>query len=124
MSADAAPPPAELWVVRNARGGPYDFSRDMREQQGWQEHAAFMNGLVDAGFVLLGGPLQGDRETLLICSAASEGDVRERLARDPWASSGMVVVKKVERWTIALSPPAIDDILADAPGQPSSASTA
>ena len=29
--------------------------RDMREQDGWDEHAKFMDGLVDEGFILLGG---------------------------------------------------------------------
>ena len=55
----------------------------MREQDAWDEHAAFMDGLVEDGFVLLGGPLGADR-ALLIVDAASEEAVRERLARDPW----------------------------------------
>ena len=115
MSASAPPPPAELWVVCNARGGPYDFSRGMNQQSGWKDHAAFMNALVDDGFVLLGGPLQGDREALLICSAPSEDAVRKRLAEDPWAPIGMLAVKSIERWTIVLSPPAVDDFLANVP---------
>lgn len=44
-----------LWVVRLQRGGPWDCSRDMREQVGWGKHARFMDGLVGAGFILLGG---------------------------------------------------------------------
>jgi len=100
--------------VRLLRTGPYDFSRGMRDQDGWQEHATFMNGLVDVGFVVLGGPV-GDRETLHICAAPSENAVRERFAEDPWAPSGKLVVKSVERWTIVLCPPALDEILATAP---------
>ena len=115
MSAEETPPPADLWVVRLLRSGPYDFSRGMSEQAGWREHATFMNGLVDAGFLLLGGPLEGDRETLHICSASSEEYVRERFAEDPWAPSGKIVVTSVERWTIVLCPPALDAILAEAP---------
>jgi hypothetical protein len=30
----------------------------MREQEGWDEHARFMDALVDDGFVLLGGSLR------------------------------------------------------------------
>jgi len=111
MSSPAVPPPAELFAVRNLRGGPWDWSRGMAEQQGWKEHAAFMNALVDDGFILLGGPLEGGREVLLIIVAASVEAVRERLAQDPWASNGMLSVKQVERWSIAVSPPAIDAIL-------------
>ena len=31
--------PLELYVVRVERGGPWDWSRDLREQPGWDEHA-------------------------------------------------------------------------------------
>jgi uncharacterized protein YciI len=74
----------------------------MRKQAGWDEHARFMDGLVDAGFVLLGGPLEGDRETLHIVEAESEDAIRERLAEDPWAMNGMLRPASIERWTIVL----------------------
>jgi hypothetical protein len=53
-----------FYVVRLERGGPWDWARDMRQQAGWDEHARFLDDLVDAGFILLGGPLEGDRDTL------------------------------------------------------------
>jgi uncharacterized protein YciI len=74
----------------------------MREQEGWEKHARFMDGLVDSGFVLLGGPLEGDREVLLIVDAPSEEAIRERLAEDPWSPNGMLRPASVERWTIVL----------------------
>jgi uncharacterized protein YciI len=92
----------ELWVVRLERGGPWDWSRDLREQDGWDEHAAFMDSLVEDGFILLGGPLEGDRETLHVVRAPSEDSVRARFAEDNWAENGMLSVKTVERWTILL----------------------
>jgi uncharacterized protein YciI len=91
-----------LWVVRLERGGPWDWSRDLREQAGWDEHARFMDGLVDDGFILLGGPLEGDRETLHVVEAPSEEAIRERFAQDNWAANGMLTVQRVERWTILL----------------------
>lgn len=74
----------------------------MREQVGWDEHARFMDGLVEAGFLLLGGPLEGDRETLHVVRAESEGAIRERLAEDPWARNGMLRPVSIERWTVLL----------------------
>ena len=48
-----------LVVVR--RSGPdWDRSKPMEEQSGWDEHAAFMDGLVDDGFIVLGGPLSDE----------------------------------------------------------------
>jgi uncharacterized protein YciI len=74
----------------------------MREQAGWDEHALFMDGLVDTGFILLGGPLEGERDTLHIVEAESEDAIRRRLAEDPWAQNGMLTPASIERWTIVL----------------------
>jgi uncharacterized protein len=99
--ASAEHPPA-LYVARLERGGPWDWSRGMREQDGWGEHARFMNGLVDDGFILLGGPLEGGRETLHVVQAPSGEAVRRRFAEDNWAQNGMLRVQSIERWTILL----------------------
>jgi uncharacterized protein YciI len=96
--------PRELYLVRVERGGPWDWSRDMREQELWTEHAHFMNALVDDGFILLGGPVEGDREAFHVVDAGSDEELRERFAEDPWALNGMLTVTSVERWTILLSP--------------------
>ena len=74
----------------------------MREQAGWDEHARFMDGLTDAGFILLGGPLEGGRDTLHVIEAESEDAIRERLAEDPWARNGMLSPASIERWTVLL----------------------
>ena len=96
--------PRELYLVRVARGGPCDWSRGMREQELWTEHASFMNALVDDGFILLGGPVEGGREAFHVVDAASEEALRARFAEDPWALNEMLTVTSVERWTILLSP--------------------
>jgi uncharacterized protein YciI len=94
----------ELFLVRVERGGPWDWSKDMREQDGWPEHAHFMNSLVDDGLILLGGPLEGGRDAFHVVDAPSGEVLRARFAEDPWAKSGMLTVKSVERWTILLAP--------------------
>jgi len=91
-----------IYAVRLERGGPWDWSRDLREQDGFDEHARFMDSLVDDGFILLGGPLEGGRDVLHVVSAPSEQAVRERLAQDNWAQSGMLTVTSIEAWTILL----------------------
>jgi uncharacterized protein YciI len=90
------------FVLRLERGGPWDWSRDMREQEGWDEHAAFMDGLVDEGHIVLGGPLENERETLHVIQADSEEAVRELFATDPWWVNGMLKPVSIERWTILL----------------------
>jgi hypothetical protein len=48
------------------------WSRDLRDQDGWDEHARFMEWLVADGFIVLGGPLASEREILHGISAPSE----------------------------------------------------
>jgi hypothetical protein len=60
-----------------------------------------MDALVDDGFIVLGGPLADEVRVAHAVRAGSAGEVRERLARDPWSGSHLVV-DSVERWTIRL----------------------
>jgi uncharacterized protein YciI len=89
-----------FFAVRLRRSGPRDWSRDLREQDGWEEHARFVDSLVDEGFVVLGGPLEGGREILHAISSSSEAAVRRRLAEDNRAQNGMLTVTSVEPWTV------------------------
>jgi hypothetical protein len=45
------------FAVRLVHGPGWDPARQIRDQDGWDEHAAFMDGLVDDGFIILGGPV-------------------------------------------------------------------
>ena len=87
-------------VVR--RSGPeWDPSRPLEEQSGWREHAAFMDGLVDRGFIVLGGPLADEMRVVHVVEAESEDAIRATLARDPWSGSHLVV-DAIDPWTIRL----------------------
>jgi hypothetical protein len=69
----------------------------------WQlRPARFMDSLVDEGFIVLGGPLEGGREILHAISASSEEAVRRRLAKDNWAQNGTLTITSVEAWTVLL----------------------
>ena len=91
-----------FFVVRRRRGGPWDWSRDLREQDGWDEHARFMDGLVEEGFILLGGPLEDERFVLHIVEAPSAEAAHERLAADNWTQDGKLETVSVEGWTVLL----------------------
>jgi uncharacterized protein len=94
---------ADYYLVRQAKGAAWDHSRPRREQDGWEEHAVFMDGLVEDGFVVLGGPVgEGDGDdAVLVVEAESEADVRARLGADPWAQE-MLYQRSIEPWTIFL----------------------
>jgi uncharacterized protein YciI len=94
---------ADYYLVRVARGPAWDHSRGRREQEGWDEHAAFMDALTDEGVVVLGGPV-GDvdgEHTVLVVDVESEAAIRARLADDPWANS-LLTIESVEPWSVWL----------------------
>ena len=91
-----------IFAVTLARGGPWDWSRGLREQQGFEPHARFLDALVEDGFILLGGPLALEREVLFVIRAPSEQAVRDRLAEDPWHQNGMLRIESVRSWTLRL----------------------
>ncbi len=91
-----------MFLVVLRRSGPeYDHSKPLEEQSGWLEHAAFMDGLVDDGFIVLGGVLGDELRTAHAVEAASEDEIRERLALDPWSGSHLLV-DSIDPWTIRL----------------------
>ena len=91
-----------MFIVEEVRGGGlWDWSRGFREQELWDEHASFMEALVQDGFVVLGGPLD-ERNVLLAVAAGSEEEVRDRLAADPWVANGMLTIARIRAWTVLL----------------------
>jgi uncharacterized protein YciI len=97
-----------MFLVILHRSGPdYDLSKPLEEQLGWQDHAAFMDQLVDDGFILLGGPLSDEVRTAHAVRASSEDEVRATLARDPWSGSHLVI-DSIDAWTIRLAPEGLD----------------
>jgi catechol 2,3-dioxygenase-like lactoylglutathione lyase family enzyme/uncharacterized protein YciI len=90
------------FAVRLVHGPGWDDSRPIRGQDAWDAHAAFMDGLVDDGFIIVGGPVGDGAETLHVAQARDESEVRRRLAEDPWASSGLLRVGTIEPWALWL----------------------
>jgi len=90
-----------FFVVERRRGPSWDPSQPLEVQSGWADHASFMDGLVDQGVILLGGPLADERRVVLVVDAQSEEDVRAVLQRDPWSGTHLVV-ESVDAWTIRL----------------------
>lgn len=87
-------------VVREF-GSAWDRERPMREQEGWHAHAAFMDGLADEGFIVIGGPLGDEERAMHVVRAADEQEVERRFAEDPWGED-MLRLASVKPWTILL----------------------
>jgi uncharacterized protein YciI len=90
------------FLVMVRRAGPqWNRSLPLEEQSDWDAHAHFMDGLVDAGFIVLGGPLADEERVVHVVEAESEQAVRATLARDPWSETHLVI-DSIDPWTLRL----------------------
>lgn len=96
-----------IFAVTRGAGPAWDPRRDLREQDGWGAHAAFMDALAAEGFVLLAGPLRDGpfHRALLIVRADDEAQVRARLAEDPWPPAVLATLA-IDRWEVLIGAPA------------------
>jgi uncharacterized protein YciI len=92
---------AMFHVVLRRSGPRWDASLPLEQQSDWDAHAAFMDGLVAAGFIVLGGPLADEERVVHAVEAESEDAVRATLARDPWSGTHLLV-DTIDPWTIRL----------------------
>jgi uncharacterized protein YciI len=99
-------PAVSLFAVTREAGPGWTDGKGAFEQPAANDHAAFMSGLADEGFVLFAGPLAGSEHdrirVLLIADAASTTDIDRRLTDDPWARTQRLVTTSVEPWNLLL----------------------
>jgi uncharacterized protein YciI len=61
-----------------------------------------MDGLVEDGFLVVGGPLGDGARTLHLVQGIDEAEVRDRFDADPWAAAGLLQIASVESWALWL----------------------
>jgi uncharacterized protein YciI len=91
-----------MFLVELHRSGPrWDSSLPLEQQSDFAGHAAFMDGLVEQGFIVLGGPLADEFRVVEAIDAESVEAVRATLARDPWSETHLQL-ESITPWTIRL----------------------
>ena len=106
------------FIVVSEQGPTWDPSKPMRDQPFWPEHATFVNGLMDEGFFLLGGPIAGsevdegfspasdpvgdDRlyRTMIVVRASDLAEAVRRVEQDPWVRAGVIERVSIDRWEL------------------------
>jgi uncharacterized protein YciI len=106
------------FVIVSRQGPSWDPSKPMREQPLWTEHATFVNGLLEEGFFLLGGPIAGSDvdesfspasdpvgadglyRTMIVVQAADRSEAVRRVESDPWVRGGVIERVSVDRWEL------------------------
>jgi uncharacterized protein YciI len=91
-----------LFAVIRTRGPAWQDSCPLERQVDWASHASFMNALAKEGFVVLGGPLDGTSDVLLVIRAETPDEIRSQLAEDPWARNDLLRITRITPWTLRL----------------------
>ena len=92
----------KLFIVKRKGGKAWNYEKDLYQQEGWNEHAQFMNGLAEEGFFMLGGPTGKNGETTLIIDANDETEIRNKFADDSWSKMDLLEIAEIIPWTILL----------------------
>jgi uncharacterized protein YciI len=92
----------KLFAVIRTRGAAWCPSLPLEGQQEWDAHARFMNNLEAKGVVVLGGPLDGTPDVLLVMRANSPEEVTKHLDDDPWTSLNLLHMVRIMPWTLRL----------------------
>jgi uncharacterized protein YciI len=87
-------------VVVRFRAGPTWVSGFPREQPDWDEHAAFVDGLVERGIFVLGGPLTDNSGSVVVLENVGADEAQRVVAGDPFVHNGVFVVESVDDWTV------------------------
>jgi hypothetical protein len=90
------------FMAIRTRGPAWQESRPLEGQDDWGAHASFMNALATEGFVILGGPLEGTSDVLLVFQATTPDEVRSRLVEDPWTLKDLLRITRIAPWTLRL----------------------
>jgi uncharacterized protein YciI len=87
-------------VVVRVGPGPAWTSGLPEEQPGWDDHAAFVDELVDRGVFVMGGPWTGRLGSLSIWEGLTAAEVRDVVQDDPFVLNGVFAVEDVADWTV------------------------
>jgi uncharacterized protein len=93
---------SKTFVVLSVAGPHRDLAKGTREQPLWDEHARFINGIIE-GFILMGGPFEDEGGAMLIVRAETADEVREKLKPDPWYTHGILQLQSIRRWDIFIN---------------------
>jgi uncharacterized protein YciI len=91
-----------LFAVIRTWGPAWQPSLPLEAQEEWDAHAAFMDALEREGFILLGGPLEGTPNVLLVVRAETPEEILSRLKDDPWTIRDLLRLSRIDPWTLRL----------------------
>jgi uncharacterized protein len=92
--------PRTVRVLVRWKAGPTWTTGSVDEQPGWDEHAAYIDDLIDRGIFVMGGPLADQSGSLSLLENVTEQEARGLIAEDPFVANGVFELEEVRAWNI------------------------
>jgi uncharacterized protein YciI len=92
--------PRSVRVLVRWKAGPTWTSGAVDEQPGWDEHAAYIDELIERGIFVMGGPLADQSGSLSLLENVTEHEALELIAEDPFVANGVFELEEVRAWNI------------------------
>ena len=87
-------------VLVRFRAGPTWRGGSTPDQPGWDDHAAFIDDLVERGVMVMGGPFADSSGSLIVLENVDEEQAREAVAADPFLANGVFELEEVRLWNV------------------------
>jgi uncharacterized protein YciI len=92
--------PRTVRVLVRWKAGPTWTSGAVDEQPGWDEHAAYIDELIERGIFVMGGPFADQSGSLSLLENVTEHEALELIAEDPFVANGVFELEEVRAWNI------------------------
>jgi uncharacterized protein YciI len=87
-------------VVVLWRAGPTWTSGGVREQPLWDEHAEFIDALIENGTFVMGGPFADNSGSMSLLEGVTVDEARQIIAKDPFVENGVFVLDDLREWNV------------------------
>jgi uncharacterized protein YciI len=87
-------------VLVRFRAGPTWTGGSILDQPSWDEHAAFIDDLIERGVMVMGGPFADSSGSVSVLENVDEHQARAAISSDPFLANGVFMVEDVRAWNI------------------------
>jgi uncharacterized protein YciI len=87
-------------VIVRWRAGPTWTSGPPEDQPGWDEHATFIDDLIERGIFVMGGPFADYSGSFTIMENVGEQEARDLVTADPFVANGVFELDDVRTWNV------------------------
>jgi uncharacterized protein YciI len=92
----------KIFILLFDPGPHWDDTKEIEEQQFWDEHVKFVDNLFEQGRVVITGPIVDYDRIVIIYEAPNESEIRITFKDDPFLKKGILFLESVMEWKVRL----------------------